>query len=345
MSRTGRVRLAGTFVAVIFTACDEPTVATRRISLPGADAADVRAQGSGPTWNTTVLGTLPGNAFSIAYDISDTGIVVGQSQGGSAPILPFYWTQAGGMKQLALPIHASAGVARAISDNGAYVTGSVLLGDGRVVPARWRWSAGNSVVALIGCHSAPGYSGSGWGVNNVGTVVGASNGAAWKWIVGSSCGSPIVIDGVAMSHANGINNLALVVGRGGSPKRGYVYTGSNDAFLLPASGDSESWAHAVNNAHLIVGTSTVSSGFGAPVYWTASGAPPALVLAPSNWLYGFVAVNDKGRIVWSTSTGGMSRKGTTTWALSIWPNGVNLCGDIAGYSNSGAVRMKKLVCD
>jgi hypothetical protein len=345
MSRTGRVRLASALVAVIFTACDEPTVATRRISLPAADAADVRAQGSGPTWTTTVLGTLPGSAFSIAYDISDTGIVVGQSQGGSAPILPFYWTQAGGMKQLALPIHASAGVARAISDNGAYVTGSVRLGDGRVVPARWRWSGGNSVVALIGCHTAAGYSGSGWGVNNVGTVAGASNGAAWKWLVGSSCGSPIVINGVVMSDANGINNLALVVGRGGSPKRGYVYAESPDIFLPPAEGDSESWGHAVNNAHMIVGTSSVSSGFGAPVYWTASNAPPAAVLAPSNWLYGFVAVSDKGRIVWSTQSGGMSRKGTTTWALSIWPNGVNACGDIAGYSNSGAVRLKKLVCD
>ncbi|MGQ0641874.1 MAG: hypothetical protein ACT4P6_14080 [Gemmatimonadaceae bacterium] len=71
-----------------------------------------------------------------------------------------------------------------------------------------------------------------------------------------------------------------------------------------------------------------------------------MVLAPSNWLYGIVAVSDKGRIVWSTQTGGMSRKGTTTWALNIFPHGVNTCGDIVGMSTTRvAVRMKKLVCD
>lgn len=345
MMRSGRVQLAGTLVVGILSACDEPTVATRRAVLSDAHA-DIRPQASPPTWTTTVLGALPGNTFSIAYDISDTGIVVGQSQQSSSVLLPFYWTQAGGMKQLAVPIHATSAVARAISDNGAYVTGAVTLGDGRKVPARWRWSGGNSVVTLIGCASGRGYSGSGWGVNNAGTVVGASNGAAWSWLLGSSCSSPIVVDGTTMSDANGINNLGLIVGRGWSPKRGYVYAGSLNYPLLPASGDNESWAHAVSNANLVVGTSSVSSGFGAPVYWTASGVPPALVLAPSSWLYGFVAVSDKGRIVWSTQTGGASRRGTTTWVLPIYPNGVNACGDIAGMSNLGvAVRMKKLVCD
>ncbi|MGQ0641877.1 MAG: hypothetical protein ACT4P6_14095 [Gemmatimonadaceae bacterium] len=335
---------------VVLSACGEPTVASRRAVLSDAHTAVVGPQASPPTWTTTVLGALPGNNFSIAYDISDTGIVVGQSQQSSSVLLPFYWIQAGGMKQLAVPIHATSAVARAISDNGAYITGSVTLGDGRKVPARWRWSGGNSVVTLIGCASSSGYSGSGWGVNDVGTVVGASNGAAWRWLFGSNCSSPIVIDGVTMSDANGINNLGLIVGRGWSPRRGYIYAGSpqlNKQFL-PASGHSESWAHAISDAHpkLTVGTSSVSSGFGSPVYWNASGVPPALVLAPSNWLYGFVAVSDKWRIVWSTQTGGMSRKGTTTWALNIFPHGVNACGDIVGKStNAVAVLMKKLVCD
>ena len=343
MIRPGRVRRAGTLVVVILSACDEPTVATRRAVLPNADAADVRAQGSPPTWTTTILGTLPGHLNSIAYDISDNGIVVGQSSG---PNLPFYWTQSGGMVQLYLPSSAIEGVARAISDNGAFVTGWVKLVDGQKVPVRWRWSGRTSVIDLIGCRSGPGYSGSGWGVNNVGTVVGSSNGAAWLWLLGSSCGSPVVVAGTTMSDANGINNSGLIVGRGWSPKRGFVYAGIVSAPLQPASGDSESWAHAISNANLVVGTSSTSGGFGSPVYWTASGVPPALVLAPSNWLFGFVAVSDKSRIVWQTATGGMSRKGTTTWALAIWPHGVNACGDIVGQNTNGvAVRMEKLVCD
>lgn len=345
MIRPGRVRLAGTLVVGILCACDEPTVATRRAVLTDAHA-DVRPQASPPTWTTTVLGALPGNNFSIAYDISDNGTVVGHSQATSSAVLPFYWTQAGGMKQLALPISASAGEARAISDNGAYVTGMVKLADGRKVPARWRWSDGNSLVALIGCHSDRGYSGSGWGVNNAGTVVGASNGAAWSWPVGSSCGSPIIIQGKAMSHAYGINDLGTIAGVGWSPRRGYVKTASLAAQLQPGPGDSETWAHAVSDANEVVGTTNTTGAFGAPAYWNASAGPPALVLAPNNWLYGFVAVSDKGRIVWSTFTGGVSRRGTTTWALNMFPNGVNACGDIAGMSNLGvAVRMKKLVCD
>jgi probable HAF family extracellular repeat protein len=324
-----------------------PTVATRRAVLPDAPAADVRSQGSPQTWTTTVLGTLPGHVFSIAYDISDNGTVVGYSQSSTSGLLPFYWTQAGGMKQLAVPIHASEGVARAISDNGAYVTGEVKLGDGRLVPARWRWSGGKSVVALIGCHSGRGYSGSGLGVNNAGTVVGSANSAAWSWPLGSSCGSPITIQGTPMSHAYGINDLGTIVGAGWSPRRGFVKTVSLAAQLQPSPGDGAAWAHAVNDANEVVGRSNTgtSGAHGAPVYWNAGAGPPALVLAPSFFLYGFVQLSDKGRIVWQTATGGMSRKGTTTWALSIWPNGVNACGDIVGMSTNGAVRMKKLACD
>ncbi|MGQ0641872.1 MAG: hypothetical protein ACT4P6_14070 [Gemmatimonadaceae bacterium] len=351
MMRPGSVRRGGALLVVILSACDEPTAATRRAVLSDAYTADVGPQGSPPTWTTTALGTLPGTNFSIAHDVSDNGVVVGQSY--SPGQLPFYWTQAGGMKQLALPLSASAGVATATSDNGAYLTGAVILGSGKTVPARWGWSrGGSSVVTLIGCHSASGYGGSGWGVNNAGTVVGSSNSAAWSWPLGSSCGSPIVVQDKTMVDAYGINDLGTIVGAGWieiggwSFKRGFLKTVSIGAYLQPAPGHSESWAHAVNDANEVVGASNASSSFGAPVYWNASAGPPALVLAPNASLYGRVAISDKGRIVWQTATGGMSRKGTTTWALNIFPHGVNTCGDIVGMSTTSvAVRMKKLVCD
>src|SRR5688572_16986772 len=89
-------------VILAIASCSEPTETALPAPLRVQPAAEVRAQQGPPTWTTKALGALPGNNFSIAYDISDTGIVVGQSHGGSAPVLPFFWTKAGGMKQLAL---------------------------------------------------------------------------------------------------------------------------------------------------------------------------------------------------------------------------------------------------
>lgn len=346
IGRTLQRALCGSVILAV-AACSEPTESTLPAALNIPPAAEVHAQqGPSPTWTKIVLGPLPGSTFSVARDISDNGVVVGEST--SPGQLPFYWSQAGGMKQLAVPIHAIKGVAQAISDNGAYATGHVELGDGRKVPVRWRWSLGVSIVTLIGCHSDPGFDGTGHGVNNAGTVVGSTNGAAWSWALGTSCSSPVVVQGITMTSALDINDLGTIVGLGWSPYRGFIKTSSYSAQLQPRPGHYSSSADAVDDANLVAGRSLIVNGVDSTVYWTGTQGPPALVLGPNNNL-SRVSVSDKGRYVWSVTTNGlyagMSRKGTTTWALSIWPNGVNACGDIVGSENGLAVLMKKVVCD
>ena len=232
--------------------------------------------------------------------------------------------------------------------NGAYATGHVELGDGRIVPVRWKWSLGVSIVTLIGCHSAPGFNGTGHAVNNAGTVVGSTNGAAWSWALGTSCSSPVVVQGITMKGALDINDLGTIVGYGWSPYRGFIKTTSYSAQLQPRPGHYSSIADAVDDANLVAGRSLIVNGVDSTVYWTGTQGPPALVLGPNNNM-SYVSLSDKGRFAWSVTTSGattgMSRKGTTTWALSIWTHGVNGCGDIVGSENGLAVLMKKVVCD
>ncbi|WP_144006585.1 PEP-CTERM sorting domain-containing protein [Pelomonas sp. KK5] len=102
----------------------------------------------------TLLGALPGKNGSIAYDISNSGYVVGASvQNTSQTGLPFIWTAAGGMQAIPLLNGATTGTARGVNDSG-WVVGTV--GVGNTTPYVYDGTNVYDLGTLVG--SAPGWS-------------------------------------------------------------------------------------------------------------------------------------------------------------------------------------------
>jgi uncharacterized membrane protein len=289
-----------------------------------------------------VVGTLPGNTHSQGWDVSDNGIVVGETvtlPNGTA-VKPFYWSQAAGIRQLPLPVGATAGRAYAISDNGLYATGSVTHTGGLTVPVRWS-IAGPTVTILQRCGGS--LIGTGTAVNDAGVVVGNTGSVAASWASARSCQSSIVVQGTMMTQARGINDLGTVVGLGFQPIRGFYQSSTLAGKLLPLTGDSWSEGHAVNDVHLVVGRSW-RSGVYTAVSWSNLGQPT--VVLGTLHSAGNVAISDQGRAVWGTPSGtALTRKGTNTVGLNLFPRGINACGDIAGTESGLAVLYKKRYCD
>ncbi|MGQ0648444.1 MAG: hypothetical protein ACT4P7_12835 [Gemmatimonadaceae bacterium] len=333
--------------ALSVSSCADP-IASERLERRIEPSA-ARVQWSPPTWTTTILGTLPGKSNSVAHDISDNGVIVGEATTSTGALpLPFRGTQAAGLVALPMPggvAGAVQGRALAISDNGLYIAGNAKLSDGRTTPLRW--TLGSVVTfTMIGCPLSSDYweGGTGWGVNNAGTVVGSSAGGAWSWTLGTTCPSPVDVVGTTMSYALDINDIGTIVGFGFTPSAGFFKSISFAKPLSPLPGHQEASAHAVDDANGVVGRSDGPGPVYTAVYWNTSLAAP-IPLGPAEPV-AYLAMSDQGRIVWPTTTGGMTLRGTTTHALAISPRGVNKCGDIVGASRRGlAVLMKKTTCD
>jgi hypothetical protein len=295
-----------------------------------------------PLWSKQVLGALPGKTASRARDISDDGVVVGESMTGSSgtDALPFYWRQWHGIQPLPFTNGVTAGRALAISDDGRFVTGTMTR-NGIVVPARWNlYLFGAGVGYLCGDRG-----GSGMGVNDRFEIVGACDGAATFWTASPPPPDeiPVVVLGTTMAQGLGLNNNGTIVGYGFQPRKGFYRSHTLGGTLLPLPADTWSEAHAVNNGELVVGKSWGSGAFTA-VYWSYLGRPSVALGAMHP--YGTVAISNKARVVWGTpSGGGTTRRGTTTHALALFPFGVNTCGDIVGMEGGLAVLYKKSTCD
>ena len=76
-----------------------------------------------PAGQIQLLGALPSNDSSEAYAINDSGQIVGESYGGTAPALPFIWSPSSGITNLPLVPSAIAGRANAINRDGVIVGG------------------------------------------------------------------------------------------------------------------------------------------------------------------------------------------------------------------------------
>lgn len=64
------------------------------------------------------VGALPNANGALAFDVSNTGFVVGSSMMNQGSGLPFIWSQANGMKAIPLPVGTSQGSARAVNSDG-----------------------------------------------------------------------------------------------------------------------------------------------------------------------------------------------------------------------------------
>ena len=98
------------------------------------------------------VGALPNANGALAFDVSNTGFVVGSSMQNQGSGRPFIWSQAGGIVEIPLPVGTSQGSARSVNANGLAVgtasssfaipflydgTNTYRLGD--LIPANSGW--------------------------------------------------------------------------------------------------------------------------------------------------------------------------------------------------------------
>lgn len=239
----------GTAAGVSFTMGEPTPTATRWVSITaegiGAWAAhdvndagiivgDQPATASGAyahavRWSEGTLldlGTL-GGVHSSAHAIGNDGRIVGVSLLANGTTSHAFLWQGGAMSDLGT-LGGVKSVAYDVSDSG-YVVGVSDRPDGKPHAFRYTLAANGSVQAktdlgeLNGCGFSMAYA-----VNEPGVVVGTSDWRAFRWQNGSMVDLNTLIDpnaGWHLSHATGINDSGLIVGRGG-------HLGNPRAFLL-----------------------------------------------------------------------------------------------------------------
>jgi probable HAF family extracellular repeat protein len=167
----------------------------------------------------TPISTLPGATESYAYDISNTGYIVGTAVAG-APAKPFTW-RAGVATQLPTPSWSRTGAANAVNDSGQAVgTYEINQYTGAFAATMWV----NGVRTDLGCLGGPLAYSTAADINNYGQIVGTSNSAhgytGYLWQGGHMFDlRDLVVGNLEITSASSINDrgqiaaAALINGR------------------------------------------------------------------------------------------------------------------------------------
>ena len=250
------------------------------------------------------LGTLPGHAVSIAFDINTHGDVVGYSASGQPAA--FVWADGAMTPLQAIPGFSSA--AHAINDHGLIV-GSVTLNGGGATdefPVRWM----NGLVAMLPFDAA-------WSsafatnVNNTGHSVGMAHVTSSQedhavlWADGAAIDLG-TLDGSPFSCANAINDAGAIIGHSGVADGGIwvsraVRWDGGVIQDLGSLGGNSSDALDINAHGHIVGTADVGSTQHAFLWQDGHMIDLNDLIDPeSGWVLGEAhAINDAGQIVGS----------------------------------------------
>jgi probable HAF family extracellular repeat protein len=214
------------------------------------------------TWYTVKsLGTLPGDTTSIATGLNNRGDVVGWSSGPGG-YRGFVWTAVGGMQPLpGLPDRPRA-FPRDINEQGDIVgtadAGGVDLGHA----VRWRGGVPQDLGTLpTGPYSA------GWGINNLGDVVGESstqvNGVNVRhaFLYTDAGGMIDLTPTDDSSIAHDINDAGQVTGyRTGSAHRAFRWQAGSFQDLGVLPGMAHSFGFAIEPGGAVAGSSKSASG-------------------------------------------------------------------------------------
>ena len=255
------------------------------------------------------LGVLAGADYSSATGINDTGEITGSSNA-EAAILPFIWTEKGGLQRLPVLPGDTCGQAVAINKHGdiaAYSSGS----NGA---RAFLWSRKGGVRNL-GTLAGGNYSRA-HDLNDSDEVAGVSGSLAGDravlWIKDGNARDLGTLPGDFASEALAINNAGEVVGysKGPNGMRAFLWTKSNGMEELGIlAGGSSSRALAINDSSTVVGASATQSGDHAFVWKRQTGMldlNDAASLAPGTVLLEAHAINRKGEIL---AMGGMDHGG------------------------------------
>jgi probable HAF family extracellular repeat protein len=255
------------------------------------------------------LGALPGDDSSVAWGINADGDVVGWSMGPGGT-RGFVYTSAGGMVALPGLPDRPRSVARDINDAGDIV-GTANAG-GTDIGHAVLWSDGS--VQDLGTLST-GYYSEGWGINNLGQVVG--------W-----------------SFTNGGGGLTGV--------HGFLY--SAGAGLVDITPDSDTgYARDINDAGQVTGYKTAIGGVYHAFRWQRGSFLDLGVLAGLAYSFG-EAINASGQVAGNSTSGsgnserlfrftdgvGMENLGGTGEHNTAW--GVNAWGDVVGTRGQSGAR-------
>jgi probable HAF family extracellular repeat protein len=255
------------------------------------------------------LGVLASGDYSSATGINDTGEIAGSSNA-EAAILPFIWTEKGGLQQVPILPGDSSGQAVAINKHGDVAAYSSGWNGSRA----FLWSRKGSVREL-GTLAGGNYS-KAHDLNDSDDVVGVSGSLAGDravlWTRDGNARDLGTLPGDFASAALAINNAGAVVGysKGPNGTRAFLWTNSNgmeELGILP--GGSSSRALAINDSGTVVGASTTQSGDHAFVWNRQTGMldlNDAASLAPGTVLVEAHAINRKGEIL---AMGGMDPAG------------------------------------
>jgi probable HAF family extracellular repeat protein len=195
----------------------------------------------------TEAGSL-GGASTVAYQISDSGLIVGYAQVSNTDTHAFSATSGGGTHDLN----------GAASESGAYGVNSA----GQIVGTSYVngqahgtiWSSTGVTDLGAGSYATA--------INSSGEVAGG-NGQAFLYRNGVTEELGVLAGG-NWSSAYGINSEGSVVGNGnvaGGDFRGFVWTAGLGLTELGTLGGSNSYANAINDLGQIVGDASVASGY------------------------------------------------------------------------------------
>lgn len=223
------------------------------------------------------LGHLPSSrAWAMAYDISDGGVVVGDSVFGSNGLHAFRWTADGGMQDLSASIGGADSRAYGVNAiwqavGEAHLPGGIVAGlwqpDGSFVQIGHLNRPGD--VALMS--GAAAISDSAWVVGS--TYYASQSSQAFRWSPGLGMSGLGKFSDTSRDYARDVNQQGWAVGESwfgnsSSDVRAVMWNGAGELVLLQGSDWLFSAAEGINEAGTVVGRGFRSDGAQAWV-WTA----------------------------------------------------------------------------
>ncbi len=253
------------------------------------------------------LGTFPGGTSSTAYDISESGEVVGSSDGGSFPgEHPFFWSQSTGMIDI-LPPGFDGGVARGVNESGEVFGSTFKNGQGEQA-FTWSLSGGTHLIDPV-----PGDDFSvAIDINNNGDVVGYSRTLACcsspnhAFIWNLSTGT-VGLGGLGGgdAYAQYLDDAGEVTGSARLPSGDFTvfkWTSGGGMVNIAPPGWTDGNPFAISETGQIVGSIQIAPGGDYHAFsWTQTGGMVDLGVFGGNYSYAY-AVNDVGTVVGSSTT-------------------------------------------